>query len=258
MLYKNPLSSSSKIIILVLSCFLVAPRINAIEIENISSTRGVIEAIDRAILASGISSKIIHIGYRRGERFKKGDELIQFSCKRQKAITQSAKAAYNAALQNYQKEQELLDFNAAGKFDVEISKAEMEQALAQYNGERAVLDECSIKAPYDGVVVTNFINTHETPQAGQALIEIVNSEQVEVSMIVPSSLLQILKPGKTFSFVLDDLNQQTIARIKNIGAVVDPVSQTVEIISLVDNPDFVFRPGMGGTAHFEDSEKGSP
>ncbi len=243
---------------LFLICIQLAPLSPSIALDDARVpllVRGVVEAVDRATLATGISSKIVEIGFRRGESFKKGDTLVKFACKRQIAVTKSAKAAYNVALQRYKKEHELLNFDATGKFDVEIAKAERDQALAEYNGEQAVLSQCTIDAPYDGIVVANLINTHETPQAGQPIIEIVNRGKVEVSMIAPSSTLAKLEEGSTFSFKLDDISEEAKARIDTIGAVVDPVSQTIEIISVIEDAGPNLRPGMGGIGDLSTLEK---
>lgn len=219
--------------------------------RELLSARGVIEAVDRATISSGLSSKIIALGFRRGQNFKKGDVLVEFSCNTERARRDAAKASYTAARQSHEKNKELLSFEATGRFDVEISEAEMAQALATYNEQRAILSMCNITAPYNGSIVGTFINAHETPQASQPLIEIVNTEQMEITLIVPSSSLLWLREKDEFQFDVEDTGTITSAYIDRIGAVVDPVSQTVEVIAIINNPSTDLRPGMGGVGKFK-------
>jgi len=209
-----------------------------------------VEAIDRATLSSGLSSKVTSVGFRRGQKFQKDDVLIEFSCQQERARSNGARAAYNASKKNYEKNKELLSYDATGKFDVEIAKATMEQALAEYSEQRAVANMCKIIAPYNGSVVSTFINTHETPQPSQPLIEIVNTKLMEVNLIIPSSFIEKLKIGDDFPFELDDIKNIETARIDRIGAIVDPISQTTEVIAVIENPSPKLRPGMGGEGKF--------
>ena len=51
--------------------------------------RGVIRAIDQAALSTDLQARVMQIGFREGESFKKGDLLISFDCERYRAEAQS-------------------------------------------------------------------------------------------------------------------------------------------------------------------------
>lgn len=232
----------------VFSIFVHMPSVSAqvTSDDQAITARGVVEAVEHATLSSAISSQIIKMNVRRGERFAKGDTLIEFACVREKAARNGAHARWQAAEQQWEKNKELLSYEAIGKFDVEISKAQMQEAKADYDIQKAATSQCQIKAPYDGAVTQKLMNTYETPQTNQPLIDIVKTSELEVSLIVPSSALSWLNIGDEFPFIVDDTGTTETLHITRIGAVVDPISQTVDVIGTVLTPAPQLRPGMGG------------
>ena len=50
--------------------------------------RGVVKAVDKAELSTDLVARVTAIGFRFGERFKKGDLLVTFDCDRYRAEAQ--------------------------------------------------------------------------------------------------------------------------------------------------------------------------
>lgn len=218
--------------------------------SSLLSARGVIDAIDHSTLSSGVSSRITKIQYKRGESFEKGDILVEFDCRLEKANLGAALAGYNLARKTLEKNQELLSFAATGKFDVDISKAEVEQHRSELNARQAIVDECTVLAPFTGRVVRLAVAPFESVQPVQPLIEIVGTQAFEITFIVSSDWLSWLSKDHDFVFKLDNIDQHIRGKVARIGAVVDPVSQTIEVIGIIENPNQLIRAGISGVASF--------
>lgn len=222
-----------------------------VNVNNIENIRGLVKPKSSAVLSSGIPGKIEEISFGVGERFNEGDLLIKFDCERYLAELASANARFYAESKRYENNKKLLELNATSNIDVEVSLAEMEFAKAEATIKRITANDCSITAPYSGRVIDVLVNEFETVLADQELISILNDQQLEIELIIPSTWLIEMKIGEEFGFTVDETGREYMAKIIQIGAIVDPVSQTVRLIGEFTETTEDVLSGMSGTATFQ-------
>ena len=51
------------------------------------TSRGVVRARAEAVIATDLNARIVALPFRKGDRFKKGDTLVEFDCRRYKSRT---------------------------------------------------------------------------------------------------------------------------------------------------------------------------
>ncbi len=212
--------------------------------------RGVVKARHEAILSVDLNVPVSATPVLTGESFQKGDVLLQFNCEVMKAEIESVKAAHSAARSHYESNKELFGLDAVGRYEVDISKAEMEGAFARLRAARARVKQCEIRAPYNGKISELAVNAYETPRSDTPLLKIVSHEELELRLIVPSSWLSWLSVGTQFDFNIDETQNSYLASIIRVGAEVDAVSHTVPIIAVFTNISDDVLPGMSGAAQF--------
>ena len=212
--------------------------------------RGLVKPQKKTVISSEIPAKIINIPFKDGEAFKQGDLLIKFDCSLYYAQLASANAEREARTKRYENNKELLSFDATSNIEVELSRAEMKKAEAEVQVANLRVKRCTIKAPYSGRVIDVLANEYESVDMETKLLSILDDKQLEIELIVPSKWLGWLKKGETFDFLVDETNQKYPANISRIGAMVDPVSQTIRVIGLFDASSEDILSGMSGTAFF--------
>ncbi|MGB1801108.1 MAG: efflux RND transporter periplasmic adaptor subunit, partial [Gammaproteobacteria bacterium] len=202
--------------------------------------------------SSEIAAKIKSIPFKSGDSFKKGDLLVNFDCSFYRADMASADAAYKSKQKIYENNKQLLALNAMSEIDVDISKSEVEIARAERTMRTIRVNQCKIKAPYSGRVIEVAINEHETVPSDKEILSILNDQDLEIELIVPSNWLNWLTVGESFSFQIDETGKTFDAKVSKTGAVVDPVSQTIKLIGKFNDKqlDGVLS-GMSGTAQFK-------
>jgi membrane fusion protein, multidrug efflux system len=146
-----------------------------------------------------------------------------------------------------------LSRGAVGANDVKISEAEFMHAQAEVTALQARTGSCDFKAPFDGLMVERIAQEHESPAPNQPLIKIVDTTRLEVEAIVPSIWLRWIKPGQAFQFEIDETGATVSAEVVRMGAVVDPVSQTIKAYGVLKTKNPSVLPGMSGTATFPDA-----
>lgn len=212
------------------------------------SVRGVVRAVRQASISTDLAARISVLNVREGEGFRAGDVLVEFDCRRQAATVAAADAQQQEMQLAVDKNRLLLRTQSVGKNDVEVAEMRLAKARAEADALRTQLEQCRIIAPFDGLVVDLGLQLHETSQPGKPLISIVSHDVLEIDLIVPSHWVRWLKAGTLFKFHVDELARDVTATVARIGAVVDPVSQTIKVIATVDSADGAVLPGMSGTA----------
>ncbi len=214
------------------------------------NVRGLIKPVERAIISSEIAAKIKDIPFKAGDRFKKEDLLVGFDCSFYRADMASAEASYKSRQHIFENNKQLLALNAISDIDVSISESEMEVARADRTMKVIRVNQCKIKAPYSGRVIEVAINEHETVPADKEILSILNDRDLEIELIVPSNWLNWLTVEESFSFMIDETGKILDAKVSKIGAVVDPVSQTIKLTGKFSGDISGVLSGMSGTAQF--------
>ena len=229
-------------------------RVNAAPGDQLGPIRGVVRPQRQATISTDFQASVAAVKFKEGDRFRKGDVLIEFDCRRHQAELTAAEAQtleMRLALEN---NVTLDKYKAVGKSDLEISRARVKRTEAEASGLRARLDQCKVVAPFDGRIAELAVHEHEMPAPGKPFLTIIEDQKLEIELIVPSDWLKWLKPETTFVFTVDETLAAFPARVSRIGAAVDPVSQTVKVMGFFDADAAAsgILSGMSGGAQFDE------
>ncbi len=216
--------------------------------------RGVVRAVHQAALSTELATPVAFIGVRDGQRFRAGDRLVEFDCRRQKHELSALAATVREALVMAESNEHLQRSGASNRNDVIVSGARLEKARAEHAALQQRLTGCLISAPFDGVVVELGVNAHEFPPSNKPLIVIVSDRDLEIEVIVPSRELVRLAVGVQFEFTIDETQRVYVAHVLRAGGTVDPMSQTTKVFGAFRGTIEGVSPGMSGTAQLKTPE----
>ncbi len=214
------------------------------------TARGVVQAVTEATVAMDYVARIKRLPVLEGEAFAAGDVLIVFDCRRYAAEVNAARAGARAKELVAVNNRKLAARGAMGSNEVKISEAELEKAKADVMALQVRTGSCDFKAPFAGRMVERIAQEHEIPGPNQPLIRIVDMSRLEIEAIIPSKWLSWVKSGSTFAFTVDETGETLTAKIVRMGALVDPVSQTIKAYGVLIDRSHAVLPGMSGTATF--------
>jgi membrane fusion protein, multidrug efflux system len=217
-----------------------------------SIVRGVINAQSESTISSKMTARITAMPFGEGQSFPQGALLARFDCSQIEAELNAARAATAAYRKTYETNVELDQFEAVGKNEVAVSKANLGKAEAEAAAVSTQLSDCEVHAPFAGKIVEQIAHPREIAASGQPLLKIQSGRDVEMELIVPSKWLTWLKPGAGFDFTIDETGNVIRGRVKRFGASVDPVSKTIRVTAMVASRSGLVLPGMSGTATFDD------
>lgn len=218
--------------------------------DQAQTVRGLVKPKFKAVLSSEIAARITQLPFRAGQRFDKGALLVKFDCSLYSADLQSRRAEHEARRKQHENKKQLLALNATSKIEVDIAESEVLKARADVEIAEVRVRYCEITAPYAGRVLEISANPHESVAPADKLLSILDDQSLEIELIVPSKWLSWLRVASKFEFYLDETEQTYAAEVGELGAAVDPVSQTIRVVGVfVDQPGDVLA-GMSGTARF--------
>jgi RND family efflux transporter MFP subunit len=217
-----------------------------------TAVRGIVQPRREATIASRMTAVITDMPFREGQSFRAGALLARFDCSQTRAELNAARAAAAAYRSTYQQNAELDEYEAIGRNEVEVSRANLNRAEAEVQAINARLTDCAVYAPFAGTVVERIANVREVAASGQPLMRIQTGRDVELELIVPSQWLTWLGPGAAFQFRIDETGNTIRGEVTRLGASVDPVSRTIRVTARVTQSEGLILPGMSGSARFDD------
>lgn len=181
------------------------------------SLPGSVEASLISRVASEIAGLVTEVPIREGERVRKGDLLAQLSgrslelsLRAAQAQLEEAEARQKLAERNYERAREL---SASGVF----SRQQLDDALYEFRAWQGRIDNlraeidriryeqerCSIRAPFDGIVISRHTEVGEWLKVGDPVAEVLSLEELDVVVNVPERYYRTVREGAPARLTLD-------------------------------------------------------
>jgi multidrug efflux pump subunit AcrA (membrane-fusion protein) len=127
--------------------------------------------------------------------------------------------------------------NRADKFTgVRQAENRLIQAKAKLKQATERLQDTTIVAPFDGVVIAKTVNTGDTVHPGQNLLQFSNLKQLQVEVNVPSRLMSSLQVGKQYRIKIDTIPTPIVAKLAQIYPIADNNKHSIKIkLNLPEN-----------------------
>ncbi len=189
-------------------------------------------------LASGYVDTVL---VRPGDFVKKGNVLATLDCRNASAANQAV-ALQARALEQRQKAaareasrlNELLDGGYVSPNEVEqkqaaaaANEAQMQALLAQAAGKSLEVDDCVLRAPFDGEVAVRLADPGSFLRPGGGIVELVDRSVVRLSADVPESDFDAVAPKTPLKLKLLSTGKEISGEIARRAPAADPATRTV-------------------------------
>jgi membrane fusion protein (multidrug efflux system) len=179
--------------------FTVKPR----EVSNTLKAVGSIRAIEAVEVRPEVSGKIVQINFKDGQLVTAGMLLFALDSEIERAQYNEAMANVRASERNRPRVLELANKQLISKSAAEEALNISEVNTAKAQSAKARLDKMQIRAPFEGVVGLRQVSIGAYVNAGQALVELVRLNPLEVEFQVPESQVARLATGQSVNVQLD-------------------------------------------------------
>lgn len=205
-----------------------------------------------------------------GDEVRKGQELAridprdfqvnlrdaQGQLERVEAILKRAESDYERVVQIKKQDpgavsQAMIDRN---RQQVESTTAEIRSLQAAVASAKDKLAYTYLKAPFDGIVTSTYVENYEDVKAKQPVVRLIDHSQIEMIVNIPEDLIYqadyLKTAGKAFRVRFDPFpNRELKPQIKEIGKEASKTTRTYPVTLIMDQPeDIKILPGMAGKA----------
>jgi membrane fusion protein (multidrug efflux system) len=212
----------------------------------------VIRPNDQATFSSETAAGVAEIYVKEGSSFHAGDILLELDCRLQKAELKKALAQQSAAKMSLAAAKKLKSYGSISEMEMVKAASEEEIANAEVDKLNAIVEKCVIKAPFNGAVAELMVHAHESVKPGDPLLKIINTDNLEFEIQVPSCWLQWLHIGSEFNVHINETHTVIPAKITKINPLIESISQSVKLIGTITPNNPTLLPGMSGQAIFAD------
>lgn len=235
-------------------------------ITEIAEAVGTTRAFESVMINAKVSGMVEAVFFTEGATVKAGDELVRLDSAERKADWEGAKAAI---AQEEAKRSELktkldraIELRRSGsgtealvndlQAQVRTADSAVQNAIAKERAAMARMNDMVIRAPFSGRVGIRQISVGSFLDTKTNITTLDDISKVRLDFQVPESLLSRIRPDaaiKASSVAFGD--RKFDGRVAVIDTRIDPLTRSVRLTAIVDNPGDALRPGMFMVAWLE-------
>ncbi|MDC1110896.1 efflux RND transporter periplasmic adaptor subunit [Gammaproteobacteria bacterium] len=182
--------------------------ITTIEIQDSYNTiqrfPGKILPLNYSKLAFEVPGKIADVKTDIGDAVKKNEILAVLDPAEMQANLNQAQARFDLAEQALRRFKDLKSKGFISNQELDRANSEFLIAKAQVDLYSVKLEQTFIRAPFDGYIQNRFLDSGTVISPGVPILEIIDSTVVEAHVSVPSNVIEDLKEGEFYNFLIDE------------------------------------------------------
>ena len=182
-----------------------------------------------------------------------------------RAASEQAHAQARLASDDLARHRDLFTRDLISRAELESREAAAASTAAQWHALQAAAEQSANAARYGdlaagkpGVVTAVMVEAGQVVTAGQPVVQIAQTKQIEAAFAVPEMQIRELMVGQAVTVRLLDTDVQRAGRIREIAGMADPVSRTYAVrVELEENrgkDDGALRLGMSAVVTIRESE----
>ncbi|HES59019.1 MAG TPA: efflux RND transporter periplasmic adaptor subunit [Caldithrix sp.] len=236
--------------------------VSIVKLGNVSQLltySGDIHAEYEVKVFSKIPDRIEKFYADEGDPVKKGQVIARITATTIEQGVRQAEAALAAARAQeanlnleFDRAKRLFGENAMSKqqYDAiqtqyEAAKAQAEQAKAGLISVKSQLRDAELTAPIGGIIGQRFYEEGDMASAGMPVVSIVQMEKVKIVFDATEEDLGKLALGQQATIKVRSYTDQAfLGTVQKISPVLDPLTRMAKVEVLIDNPDYLLKPGM--------------
>ncbi len=213
-----------------------APRFTAV---------GSLRAKDGSDLALEASGIVDEIAFESGARVEAGRVLLRLKADDDQAKLDALDASAELARINYDRDREQLKIKAVSQAVVDSDAANLKNARAQVEAQRATIAKKTLVAPFAGRLGIRNVDRGQFLAAGSSIVTLQSLDPIYVDFTLPQQAIAELADGQPITAIVDTWPGETFAgTITAINPKVDTATRNVQVRATIANPKERLLPGM--------------
>lgn len=220
------------------------PVINA-EFTDEVEALGTAKANEDVIITAHYSDVVQSIHFNDGDKVNKGQILVELMKNEEVAKVDELQANLTESKSQLKRYQELVEKSVASISVLEEQRSKTQALQAQLDSAKAVLNNLTIRAPFDGQLGFREVSVGTSISNGDTITSLDDLTIIKVDFSIPERFLPTLSVGQNISArSIAYANREFAGKITSIASRVDPQTRTLFVRAKIANDDLKLLPGM--------------
>lgn len=206
---------------------------------------GTLIAEDAVVMRPELAGIVDRIFVADGARVKAGDALYSLESQLLRAEHNEAAANIERSRRSFSRADDLVNKQLIARSEYDDAKANLSVDKARLASAAIRLAKTTLRAPFDGVVGLHQVSLGDYVQVGQAMVNLVRLDPMQVDFRIPESRLGQVAPGQRVDVQVDAFPGKTFSgQVIALDPQVDVASRSVLIRASMSNKESLLRPGL--------------
>lgn len=206
---------------------------------------GSMEAWTELGLLAKIGGTIEEMFVEEGDNVKKGEVLARVEEADYRIALDSARAAYNLAKADYQRDQSIYDKGMIPTAEIEARKTKMQTAKADLERAELHLSRCEIISPMDGVIKNLDAKIGLQLSIGDPIATILEIDRLKAVVGIPESDVSAVRKLNSVELTVAALDDKVITAERHfLAPSPGTVARLYDLELVIDNDSGEYMPGM--------------
>jgi membrane fusion protein, multidrug efflux system len=209
---------------------------------------GSIVAVNGANLSAEIAGIVDSLHFESGEDVPAGTLLVVLRANNDPAVLAQLQASASLDQITYDRDVKQFHADAISQAQVDTDRANLAAAVAQVQGQQALIAEKHIRAPFAGRLGIRQVDIGQYLSVGTQIVTLQQLNPLYVDFYLPQQALSQLSVGQRVQVGIDAFPGESFsAKISSIDAVVDSTTRNIQVRATLPNDNLLLRPGMFAT-----------
>ena len=215
---------------------------------------GVVEAVRETPLSMQTTGRILRLACRDGQRVRKGQILVEVDSTQAVNGLRSAEASLHHAEDGYARAKQVHEKGGVTDQQMVEIESQLTQAQSVYNASLRRVEECTLRAPFDGVVSGCSLSEGQSVTPGVKLFALLDISALTVRFGVPEGEINGIGSAEG-EVEVPAVDTVLPIRITDKSVRANPVTHSYEVSARIDGGAGVLMPGMVGKVRLVESQK---
>jgi len=206
---------------------------------------GVVKPMNEAKLSFLEGGKIKKFLHTKGSYVNKGDTIVVLDNSMTKASMKAAKARYDFAEINFNKQSAIYKENINSEFQFLKAKSDRDQAKANYEMLKARYNNTIITAPFGGIIDDKYLEVGEFAPPGSPVVNLIQNTIIKIQAGVPEKYAATVKKNQKVLVKIVEVGKKTYTgKISYVGSSLNINNRTFPIEIILKNYKGNIKPQM--------------
>lgn len=211
---------------------------------------GTVEASGATSITARVPGTLVSLPVKEGQRVEKGETLATIESRSALSAYETARASLEQAEDGWERVCKVHETGTVTEARYVEIKTKLDQARAGEAAARQTLEECTVRAPFSGVVDDIPVRAGVQTNPGDVIMTIVDVSRPEVHFPLPENEFQNLHVGARATVVIPAAGETFDAVLVAKGAVASHLSHSYDCTLSINGDLRGVMPGMVSKVYF--------